>query len=769
MSTVQRTSAVYSKRSRARSLHAILSLMGHLHRLYTRRAAEVWRKESALLAASGLVRPPMAVQWLVTSACDLSCPHCYSGAGRRQRHELTTEEAKRAIIDELAAMVVVDGEGSPSPPTLVLAGGELLLRRDIPELVAYATRRGVPWAMHTHGAHVFKHRDWLARNPPSLAAISLDGEAHAHDAFRGKTGSHASALEAVALLRDIGCGEVVIGTTVTRRNADALADLFPTVRTSGAHSWGLHLFAPEGRGAEHLTLFPTDDQLRRVVAFARRARCLFHVELCNEWGGAGADDLHLRDDPFACGAGRISCVIGAEGHLLPCTTTDLRESEGNVREHGLRELWLRGFSRFRRHGADPCGDDQECWLQSRNGNACRHRAFEGASLQAQDPEAQDPEAQDRRSSPDPLVRLRLSMADDPPGEPSRLRLGGPNALASARAMVLASLIAPGCTPHASTSDPAVSTQESPPEARTSPPGTRTTAALPSELASELSRWPKQLDEAGLIQRYEQTQHAQQLDLPESPETASVEALEQRLHDHEHAGLFHPSVVVHIWAELGRRFADDRPLTDVERAALIRLMARLRRHARVVDTLVHAEAETGPVEFHAWRSKAAPAHTRDRVTLPEGLLEAALQRWPQAGAGSWETEACIEVELHRGRAWRLRGAVRQELVVGDPVAVCRLDLLVVAPEAELADCCLGRLSVQPDVPTSAWELGVALSPTAREALREATARALSGDESALAPLLGQLAQSQSIIRRALQREPSAKGAPALRQLLWSWDR
>ena len=97
--------------------------MGLLHRLYARAAPEVWETETRLLHVLRLVRRPVAVQWIVTAACDLHCPHCYSSAGKRAVGELSTEEAKRLIVDELVAL---------GKPTLVLAGGELLLRRDIP-------------------------------------------------------------------------------------------------------------------------------------------------------------------------------------------------------------------------------------------------------------------------------------------------------------------------------------------------------------------------------------------------------------------------------------------------------------------------------------------------------------------------------------------------------------------------------------------------------------------------------------------------------------
>ena len=339
--------------------------MGILHRIHARHAARVWEAETRILHRLGWVRPPVAVQWIVTHACDLTCPHCYSHAGPRLSGELTTDEAKRLVIDELVAL------GCPS---LVLAGGELFLRKDLPALIEYAHARGVGWAMHTHGRLVPRHRDLIRRCPPQMAAVSLDGPPDFHDRFRGRAGAFDDAVRAIRCLRECGVTDVVAGTTVTSRNADLVADTFPHVVESGATSWGLHLFAPEGRGEEHRALFPSADQLRRVAAFAHRKRAHFKVELDNEWGSAGEADLLYRDQPFLCGAGRITCVVSATGELMPCTTTDPAESAGNVREVPLSILWRRGFSAFRK-GGGACSDGRECWLQSRNGNACRHLAF----------------------------------------------------------------------------------------------------------------------------------------------------------------------------------------------------------------------------------------------------------------------------------------------------------------------------------------------------------------------------------------------------------
>jgi len=349
--------------------------MGLLQRLFRRRAVDVWQAETRLLHRLGYVRPPTAVQWIMTTACDLACPHCYSCAGKASAAELSTDEGRRLVIDELIKL---------QRPTLVLSGGEPLLRSDFAEIVEHAHRRGVPWAMHSHGGLVEANIDTFRRFPPVMVAISLDGPRRYHDAFRGREGSFDTALAAIRALKRAGCPEVVAGTSITRHNADLLADMVPTILVSGADSWGLHLMTLEGRAGGHRDLLATPRQLHRVAAFARRLRAWMHVELDDEWGSAGRDDCFYRDDAFLCGAGRCSCVVAADGEVMPCTTTDRAESQGNVRTRPLAEIWADGFAAFRRPGDPLRSDALDCWLQRRNGHSCR-RAASVAGWQEDEP------------------------------------------------------------------------------------------------------------------------------------------------------------------------------------------------------------------------------------------------------------------------------------------------------------------------------------------------------------------------------------------------
>ena len=77
--------------------------------------------------AAGL-NAPICLTWELTYACNLACRHCLSSSGRRDPHELTTDEAK-AVIDELEAMQVF---------YVNIGGGEPTIRSDFWEIVDYA-------------------------------------------------------------------------------------------------------------------------------------------------------------------------------------------------------------------------------------------------------------------------------------------------------------------------------------------------------------------------------------------------------------------------------------------------------------------------------------------------------------------------------------------------------------------------------------------------------------------------------------------------------
>ena len=688
----------------------------HLHRLYARHAAAVWELEARILRARGQFRAPQAAQWIATRACNLSCGHCYSHAGHRHPDELTTEEAF-ALIDALVEM---------GCPDLVIAGGEPLIRPDLAEIVGYAVSRGIRWSLHTHGGLVARNRALFERHPPALAAVSLDGPRAVHDAFRGRAGSFDAALQAVEILCEIAedrdDAQVVIGTTVTSRNADLLADLAETVMESPADSWGLHLFAPEGRGAEHTQLLPSPRQLRQVAALVRRLRRRMDVDLDNEWGSAGSLDPFFRDQPYLCGAGRFTFVVGVDGAIMPCTTTDPAEAEGNIRTDSLPRVWRTGFGRFRGDSGGICSNGADCWLQTRNGNSCRKAAF-GGDL-----------------PPEPLPTLSALQL--------KKRAKSPSSRRSVRAMALAAVVAALSAPVVHAGD--VSFPES-----FNPTQWAAHQSFPDD-QPRLSIW-KQLKGDHLADRpHTPSPQLQTLSaVLQTHHTLDAAVLLAALEEAEAINAWDPWLVQQIWRRSGVGTVQD----------LTALYHRLERHARMVDALILTVAETGPVVFLPWRKKSSPPEGYTAFQVPEGLLEAARDSFARADAGTWRHEAVLECSVTTGTLTLYRQGQSSVLAAGQTVRISRLDVVVLDGTLTCGEAVVVDGSSRP---LTSRTLHAHMSYSAAEQLEAQVSAAMQGDEAALGDLEPALPLAHLIIRQQLAATPDAPGAAALRQLLVLFD-
>src|SRR5512133_1493006 len=77
---------------------------------------------------------PFTIAWEVTRACAYACVHCRADAQHtRDPEELSTEEAKR-LIERIKDF------GSP---ILIFTGGDPMMRPDLFELIAHATKIGL--------------------------------------------------------------------------------------------------------------------------------------------------------------------------------------------------------------------------------------------------------------------------------------------------------------------------------------------------------------------------------------------------------------------------------------------------------------------------------------------------------------------------------------------------------------------------------------------------------------------------------------------------
>jgi Fe-coproporphyrin III synthase len=179
---------------------------------YGRRSA---RLPSHLLQFSEDKRP--VVVWNITRACNLKCVHCYAHATDfSSGDELTTAEG-RALIDDLAAYGV---------PVLLFSGGEPLVRKDLPDLAAYAVEKGMRAVISTNGTLIDgpKART-LKEIGLSYVGISLDGMEPVNDRFRGVNGAFGKAMQGIRNCQQAGI-KVGLRFTINKRNLTEIPGIF---------------------------------------------------------------------------------------------------------------------------------------------------------------------------------------------------------------------------------------------------------------------------------------------------------------------------------------------------------------------------------------------------------------------------------------------------------------------------------------------------------------------------------------------------------------
>jgi AdoMet-dependent heme synthase len=183
---------------------------------------------------------PFTIAWEVTRACAYACVHCRADAMHTpDPNELNTEEALR-LIDRLADF------GSP---ILIFTGGDPMMRKDLHELIAYATQKGLRCSLTPTAtalpttARLEKVRDAGIRR----IALSLDApSAEIHDNFRQVAGSWQRTMDILHRAQEIGIS-VQVNTTISKHNVDILDEMVPFIQEVGAVQWSLFFLVPTGR------------------------------------------------------------------------------------------------------------------------------------------------------------------------------------------------------------------------------------------------------------------------------------------------------------------------------------------------------------------------------------------------------------------------------------------------------------------------------------------------------------------------------------------
>ncbi|MBR5076103.1 MAG: TIGR04133 family radical SAM/SPASM protein [Bacteroidales bacterium] len=297
--------------------------------------------------------------WECTTRCNLHCRHCGSDCFAASR------DVDMPLEDFLRALDTIPAAERANPFTVILTGGEPLLRPDIADIGKALRGRGVGWSIVSNGWFYDEamHRKLMTAGLGALT-ISLDGLEESHDWMRGRPGSFSRAERAIALAAAEPRLAFDVVTCVNKRNFKELDAIHDRLQALGVKQWRIFTIIPIGRAAEDPEMHLSDEEFTALMEFIAKkrkeipgkARVTFSCE-----GYLGRYENKVRDVPFFCHAGVNIASVLIDGRICACPNIDRDVfSQGSIYEDDFYEVWQNRFQPFRDRGWTRRGRCAQC-------------------------------------------------------------------------------------------------------------------------------------------------------------------------------------------------------------------------------------------------------------------------------------------------------------------------------------------------------------------------------------------------------------------------
>lgn len=292
---------------------------------------------------------PLHLILFVTDRCNAKCGTCFYWQNLNQGESLAPEHVEK-LSKSLERLVWLD-----------ISGGEPFLRKDLAWIVhQFVDRNGARLInIPTNGiqteviARIVTEILAPGRDLRLNIAVSLDGIGANHDRVRGVPRNYEKALATLRSLMEIRARDprlaLSVVTTLMRHNVDDVRELLEL----GLREWKLDYHSINilrGSWMDASLEPPTPEQFAEISKL-QLEKCRHYFN--GRWGGlsgwlatAGrymlnryyAKELEGHPQPISCNAGRVSCVVDANGDVYFC---ELLKSIGNLKHYDwdFRRLW----------------------------------------------------------------------------------------------------------------------------------------------------------------------------------------------------------------------------------------------------------------------------------------------------------------------------------------------------------------------------------------------------------------------------------------------
>lgn len=275
------------------------------------------------------------VSFIITSACNLRCKHCYMNGGIRKDNELSFEEI-RNVLSQLYELGVVE---------LEFSGGEPFMRPDLLDILRCAHKMDFVLELVTNGTLLDEFKvNSIKEMTIRSVQIPLEGLRFNHEWIRG-TGTFEKCLKAIKMLKRAGLF-VQVRMTVTKKSLAYITELAALLAKLGVDRFCLVEFTPYGRGLGYIGELKLDTEDKGKFAEIFRAiQEKFKDVMAIDGGpygliGGRSEVKHGKGvkRSVSCGAIRGDWLqIMPDGNVTPCNL--LPFYAGNIRYQKLSNIW----------------------------------------------------------------------------------------------------------------------------------------------------------------------------------------------------------------------------------------------------------------------------------------------------------------------------------------------------------------------------------------------------------------------------------------------
>jgi len=284
----------------------------------------------------------------VTSRCNARCEHCGSRCdGNEQGKEIEAEYLKKTLKE-------ISECYDPKKIFLNVTGGEPLMRKDLFDIMEYATSLGFNWTMTSNGMLINKTMlKKLEKANLATVSISIDGLKETHEKFRKVPNCYENILKGIEMMQASPVIKIVQVTTVAnKKNFHELEDIYQLLLKHNVKYWRVVNCDPIGRAKDNNDLFLDLDEYKELFRFIKEKQKEGKMKEitygCSHYLGLNGEHEY-RDFYFICTTGLTVASILSNGDIFVCPNVPRRKEliQGNIKKDSFVDVWETKYKPYR--------------------------------------------------------------------------------------------------------------------------------------------------------------------------------------------------------------------------------------------------------------------------------------------------------------------------------------------------------------------------------------------------------------------------------------